>query len=86
MMMQCAMTMNCVFLGGVVDYVSNYNNVWLVGLSFIAALDQTFSETAPVGWSREREREKHKILLLAKMCKYNGEKQEVEPLISDPPR
>ena len=45
------------FLGGVVDYVSNYNNVWLVGLSFIAALDQTFSETAPVGWSRERERE-----------------------------
>ena len=50
------MTMNCVFLGEVVDYVSNYNNVWLVGLSFIAALDQTFSETAPVGWSRERER------------------------------
>ena len=37
--------------------MSNYNNVWLVGLSFIAALDQTFSETAPVGWSRERERE-----------------------------
>ena len=52
------MSINCVFLGGVVDYVSNCNNVWLVGLSFITALDQTVSETAPVGWSRERERER----------------------------
>ena len=39
--------------------MSNYNNVWLVGLSFTAALDQTFSETAPVGWNRERERERN---------------------------
>ena len=39
--------------------MSNYNNVRLVGLSFTAALDQTFSETAPVGWNRERERERN---------------------------
>ena len=25
--------------------MSNYNNVWLVGLSLIAVVDQTFSET-----------------------------------------
>ena len=66
--------------------MSNYNPAWLVGLSLIAVVDQTFSETAPVGWSREREREKYKIWLLAKMCKYNGEKEEVGPPISDPPR